>query len=199
MCIRDRINPSTEEVCAVISIGDQADTDAAVAAANAAFESWSQSSKDERLAVMEKILTEYEARMEDMAQAISTEMGAPIDLARTAQAGSGYAHIKAYIRVLKNYEFERELGPHAPESRIFSEPAGVCALITPWNWPMNQVALKVMPALAAGCTMVLKPSEIAPLSSIVFAEIMHAAGVPAGVFNMVNGDGAGVGLSLIHI
>ena len=190
------INPSTEEVCAVISIGDQADTDAAVAAANAAFESWSQSSKDERLAVMEKILTEYEARMEDMAQAISTEMGAPIDLARTAQAGSGYAHIKAYIRVLKNYEFERELGPHAPESRIFSEPAGVCALITPWNWPMNQVALKVMPALAAGCTMVLKPSEIAPLSSIVFAEIMHAAGVPAGVFNMVNGDGAGVGSQL---
>ncbi len=190
------INPSTEEVCAVISLGDQADTDAAVAAANVAFDDWSQSSKEERLEVLGRIKEEYAARMEDMAQAISTEMGAPIDLARNAQAGSGLYHIKNFINVLKNFEFEKELSSDQPEARIFSEPAGVCALITPWNWPMNQVVLKVIPALAAGCTMVLKPSEIAPLSSMVFAEIMHAAKVPAGVFNMLNGDGPGVGSQL---
>ena len=124
------------------------------------------------------------------------EMGAPIDLARNQQTGSGQWHIKGFIRILKEFEFDRMLGPHAPNDRIFYEPVGVCGLITPWNWPMNQVTLKVIPALAAGCTMVLKPSEIAPLSAMVFAEIMHDAGTPAGVFNMLNGDGTGVGRQL---
>ncbi len=192
----DVIDPSTENVVGVISLGDQADTDAAVAAARAAFESWSASSNDERLALLEKILDVYQSRMDDIAEAISLEMGAPIDMARSQQAGAGAWHIKGFIRTLKDFEFERPLGSHAPEDRILYEPVGVCALITPWNWPMNQITLKVIPALAAGCTMVLKPSEIAPLSGMVFAEIMHEAGTPAGVFNLLNGDGAGVGTQL---
>ncbi|MBT8103087.1 MAG: aldehyde dehydrogenase family protein [Gammaproteobacteria bacterium] len=192
----DVIDPSAEKVIGVISLGDQADTDAAVAAAKAAFESWSVSSKNDRLGLLKRILKTYEKRSEDVAEAISREMGAPIDMARTQQAGSGPWHIEAFIRTLNDFEFERVLGPHAPNERILYEPAGVCALITPWNWPMNQIALKVMPALAAGCTMVLKPSEIAPLSAMVFAEIMHEAGTPPGVFNMLNGDGAGVGTQL---
>lgn len=192
----DVIDPSTEEVIGVISLGDQADTDAAVAAAKAAFESWSMSSKDERLRLLERILETYEKRSEDVAVAISKEMGAPIDLARKQQASAGAWHINVFIRTLKDFEFERKLGAHAPNDRILYEPAGVCGLITPWNWPMNQITLKVMPALAAGCTMVLKPSEIAPLSAMVFAEIMHDAGTPAGVFNTLNGDGEGVGTQL---
>jgi aldehyde dehydrogenase (NAD+) len=190
------INPSNEEPCAVISLGGPADTDAAVAAAKAAFEHWAVVPKAGRLALVERILEVYMARANDMAEAISLEMGAPIDMAKAQQAPSGIGHIKNFIRAAKDFEFERKLGDHAPNDRILYEPVGVCGLITPWNWPMNQVTLKVIPALLAGCTMVLKPSEIAPLSSLLFAEIAHEAGVPAGVFNLVNGDGAGVGTQL---
>jgi len=192
----DVINPSTEEVCATISLGGKADVDAAVAAARAAFETWSQSSKAERLALLHRVLEVYKARAGDMAEAISTEMGAPIDLAKTSQVGAGAFHIQNFIRALEGFEFEQPLGDHAPNDRIIHEGVGVVGMITPWNWPMNQVTLKVIPAIAAGCSMVLKPSEIAPLSGLLFAEIMDEAGVPAGVFNLVNGDGAGVGTML---
>ena len=190
------INPSNEEPCAVISLGDQADTDAAVAAARRAFGRWSVSAKTERIELVERILEIYSARAEDMAATISLEMGAPIDMAKAAQAPAGMGHMKNFLRAAKGFDFEQKLGQHAPNDRILYEPVGVCGLITPWNWPMNQVTLKVTPALLAGCTMVLKPSEIAPLSSLLFAEILHEAGVPAGVFNLVNGDGAGVGTQL---
>ena len=192
----DVINPSIEETCAVISLGSEADTNAAVAAAKAAFDSWSQTPLEERIALVEKLMEIYKNRSGEMAEAISTEMGAPISLATTAQSGSGYAHIKAFIRALKDFEFDRPLGAHAPNDRILYEPIGVCGLITPWNWPMNQVTLKVIPAVAVGCTVVLKPSEIAPLSSMLFAEFMDEAGFPKGVFNLVNGDGMGVGTQL---
>lgn len=192
----DVINPSTEEVCAVISLGSEADTDAAVAAANAAFDSWSQTSKEERLALLDKLYANYKARSAEMAEAISTEMGAPMALAQTAQWGAGAGHIKNLMRALKTFDFDQPLGEHAPGNQIIYEPVGVCALITPWNWPMNQVALKVIAALAAGCTMVLKPSEISPLSAMLFAEMIDDAGFPAGVFNLVNGDGPGVGSQL---
>jgi len=190
------INPSNEEPFATISLGDQADTDAAVAAARTAFGAWSQTAKEERLALLEKLVEVYTARAEEMGEVISLEMGAPIAMAKAAQAGAGLGHIKSFIRAFKSFEFDRELGPHAPNDRILLEPVGVCGLITPWNWPMNQVTLKVIPALATGCTMVLKPSEIAPLSSLLFAEFMDEAGFPAGVFNLVNGDGVGVGTQL---
>ncbi len=190
------INPSTEEPCAVISLGGQADTDAAVAAAKAAFPVWAATPKENRIAVVQKILELYKTRAEDMSKAISMEMGAPIDLATQQQTPCGPWHIENFIRAAEAFEFERMLGSHAPNDRILYEPVGVCGLITPWNWPMNQVALKVIPALLTGCTMVLKPSEIAPLSSIVWSEILDEAGVPAGVYNMVNGDGAGVGTQL---
>ncbi len=190
------INPSNEEPCAVISLGGQSDTDAAVAAARRAFASWSMTAKEERLALVERILELYNARAGEMAQAISLEMGAPIDLARTQQAPAGSWHIKNFLRAAKTFSFERMLDDHAPNDRILYEPVGVCGLITPWNWPMNQVTLKVIPALLTGCTMVLKPSEIAPLSSLLFAEIVAQAGTPAGVFNLVNGDGPGVGTQL---
>ncbi len=190
------INPATEEACAVISLGDKADTDAAVSAARNAFDSWSQTPKEERLRLLNALLAEYKKRSDDMAVAISTEMGAPIDLSTRAQAGSGYFHIKGFIDAFADMEFESPITPENTSERIIKEPIGVCGLITPWNWPMNQVTLKVVPALAVGCTVVLKPSEIAPLSSIVFAEIVEAAGFPAGVFNMVNGDGVGVGTQL---
>ena len=192
----DVINPATEEPCAVISLGGQADTDAAVSAARAAFADFAYTEKAERLALLEKILEIYDRRADDMAEAISLEMGAPIDLARTSQVGAGSWHIKNFITALKGFEFERPLGDHAPNDRIIYEPVGVVGMITPWNWPMNQVTLKVIPALATGCTMVLKPSEIAPLSSLLFADILDEAGVPAGVFNLVNGDGVGVGSQL---
>ncbi len=192
----DVIDPSNEETCAVISLGGQADTDAAVAAAKAAFESWSELPKEERLAYVEKIFEIYNERAEDMAKAISLEMGAPIDMAKAQQVTSGSYHIKNFMRSFSNFEFDRVLSDRAPNDRILYEPVGVCALITPWNWPMNQVTLKVIPALLTGNTMVLKPSEVAPLSSLLFAEIIDAAGVPAGVFNLVNGDGAGVGTQL---
>ncbi|MEL6337449.1 MAG: aldehyde dehydrogenase family protein [Pseudomonadota bacterium] len=190
------LNPSNEEPFATITLGGQADTNAAVAAAKAAFPAWSMTSKAERLAALERLVAAYDARLEDMAQAISQEMGAPIALARHAQAAAGSGHLKNAIKTLRDFDFEWALGDHAPGARILMEPIGVCALITPWNWPMNQVVLKVAPALAAGCTVVLKPSEVAPLSSYVFAEIVDAAGIPAGVFNLVNGDGPGVGSQL---
>jgi len=190
------INPSNEEPCAVISLGDQADTDAAVAAARAAFESWSQTPREERLALIEKLADIYEARSDEMGEVISMEMGAPISMSKASQAGAGSWHIRNFIRAFNSFEFERPLGDHAPEDRILYEPVGVCGLITPWNWPMNQVTLKAIPAMAVGCTMVLKPSEIAPLSSLLFAEMVDEAGFPAGVFNLVNGDGPGVGTQL---
>ncbi|WP_371170890.1 aldehyde dehydrogenase family protein [Aliiroseovarius sp. 2305UL8-7] len=190
------IDPSTEDACAVISLGGQADTDAAVAAAKAAFSDWGFSKKEDRLALIEKLLEVYQKRSEDLAEAMSLEMGAPIDLARTAQAGSGTWHIQNFITAFKEFEFDKMLGAHAPNDRLLYEPIGVCAMITPWNWPMNQVSLKCVAAMAAGCTMVLKPSEIAPLSSIVWSEIVDEAGFPAGVYNMVNGDGMGVGTQL---
>ncbi len=190
------IDPSTEDACAVISLGDEADTNAAVAAAKAAFPSWSVTSKEDRIALLEKFLDVYKSRSDEMAQAISMEMGAPMSLASTGQVGAGAGHTKSIIRALKAFEFERPLGPHAPDNTILYEPIGVAALITPWNWPMNQVALKVVPALGVGCTMVLKPSEVAPLSSALFAEMMDEAGFPPGVFNLVNGDGPGVGSQL---
>lgn len=190
------IDPSTEEVCAVISLGDQADTDAAVAAAKSAFGTWGFTPKSQRLELIKTINEVYGKRAEDLAQAMSLEMGAPIDLARTSQVGSGSWHISNFIKAFEEFEFDRMLGNHAPNDRILYEPIGVAALITPWNWPMNQVSLKVVAALAAGCTMVLKPSEVSPLSSIVWSEIMDEAGVPAGVYNMVNGDGVGVGSQL---
>ncbi len=190
------INPSNEEPCAVISLGGQADTDAAVAAAKSAFATWAFTPKEERIALVEQILKNYEARSEELARAMSLEMGAPLDMARGDQVGFGSWHIENFLSVARAFEFERMLGKHAPNDRIVYEPVGVCGLITPWNWPMNQVTLKVIPALLAGCTMVLKPSEIAPLSSLLFAEIVHDSGAPAGVFNLVNGDGAGVGTQL---
>jgi len=190
------IDPSTEQPAAVISLGGEADTNAAVAAAKAAFPSWSATSLDERIGLLEKLLEIYVGRSDEMATAISTEMGAPVALAQTSQVGAGAGHIKSIIRALKGFDFERPLGAHSPDNAILYEPVGVAALITPWNWPMNQVTLKVIPALGVGCTMVLKPSEVAPLSSALFAEMVHDAGFPAGVFNMVNGDGIGVGTQL---
>jgi len=185
-------NPATGEVVNTISLGSSADVDRAVAAAREAFDSYSQTSREERLALLERMKEVYKKRYNDMAVAISTEMGAPKTLAETAQTWCGLHHIEEGIKALKDFSFESEL--HG--ARVVKEPIGVCALITPWNWPVNQVALKVVPALATGCTMVLKPSEIAPLSGLLWTEIMHEAGVPAGVYNMVNGDGPGVGAPL---
>jgi aldehyde dehydrogenase (NAD+) len=192
----DVINPANESVCATISLGSETDTNLAVSAAKNALATWGTSSKEERIEVLEALYNVYKRRWSDMAEAISLEMGAPIDFASTAQTGSGAGHIKTFIKKLKTFEFEKPLGDHAPDNRLVYEPKGVCALITPWNWPINQVTLKVIPAIATGCTMVLKPSEIAPLSSMVFAEMIHEAGLPAGVFNLVNGDGPGVGSQL---
>ncbi len=195
-CDHDVINPSTEEVCAVISLGDHADTNAAVAAAKGALPEWSATAPAKRAEYVKGILAQYEARAEEMAQAISLEMGAPIDLARKEQAPCLPWHTENFLTAFEEIEWIRPLGPHAPDTKIAMEPIGVVGLITPWNWPMNQVTLKVIPALLAGCTIVLKPSEEAPLSSLLFAEFVHDAGVPAGVFNLVNGDGMGVGSQL---
>jgi len=190
------IDPSTEEECAVISLGGVEDIDEAVKAATKAFETWAFSTKEERLKYLETLYDVYKKRWADMAKAISLEMGAPIDFSTQLQAGTGASHIKSYIKVLKEYTFEAKLGEHAPNNNILHEPKGVCALITPWNWPMNQTCLKVIPAIAAGCTMVLKPSEIAPLSSIILAEMIDEIKLPKGVFNLVNGDGAVTGNAL---
>ncbi|MBN9470403.1 MAG: aldehyde dehydrogenase family protein [Bosea sp.] len=190
------IDPSTEEACAVILLGDEADANAAVAAAKRAFPTWSRTEPASRLAYVERLLEIYKRRAPEMAQAISQEMGAPIDMALASQVGAGAYHIANFITAFKDFQFLRPLGPHAPNDRIQMDAIGVVGLITPWNWPMNQVTLKVVPALLAGCTMVLKPSEVAPLSSMLFAEYIDEAGFPKGVFNLVNGDGAGVGTHL---
>jgi len=189
----DVIDPSTEEVCAVISLGDQADTDAAVAAARAAFDSWASTPLEERIALIKKLSDAYDAREEEMAQAMSLEMGAPISMSRVNQVGSGPWHLNGFLKALEGFSFERDF--NATEKTLL-EPIGVVACITPWNWPMNQIVLKVIPALAVGCTVVLKPSEIAPLSAHLFAELVDEAGFPPGVFNLVQGDGAGVGSQL---
>ena len=183
------VNPATEEPFAEISLGAAGDVDRAVAAAKRAFASFGRSTKAERLDLMKAVLDVYKRRADDMAAAISQEMGAPLKFARDSQTGIGIAHLAKMIETLESYEF-RHLKGH---TLVVREPIGVVGMITPWNWPMNQVTCKVAPALATGCTMVLKPSEISPLSGIVFAEIMHEAGVPAGVFNLVNGDGPTVG------
>ncbi len=190
------IDPATEENCAVITLGNKSDVDLAVNAAKDAYESWAFSSKQERIGLLEKLYENYKKRWADIAEAITLEMGAPKDFATKLQAGTGASHIKSFIRYLKNFEFEKPLGEHAPNQRLIYEPKGVCALITPWNWPMNQVCLKVMPAIASGCTMVLKPSELAPLSSMILAEIIDEIKFPKGVFNLVNGDGATTGDAL---
>ncbi|MHC5305761.1 aldehyde dehydrogenase family protein [Bartonella sp. LJL80] len=192
----DVIDPSTEEVCATISNGGVKDADKAVAAAKKAFFGWKMTSPQERLSFVEKLLDIYNKRADEMAKAISLEMGAPIDMALNAQTGAGRHHIEVFIKSFRDFVFQKPLVKGQNESCLQYEPIGVVGLITPWNWPMNQVTLKVIPALLAGCTMVLKPSEIAPLSSMLFAEYLDEAGVPAGVFNLVNGDGAGVGSRL---
>ena len=187
------INPADETVCAVISLGSAADVDSAVAAASRAFPSWSALSLKERVRYLQKLADAYAARMEDMAQAITMEMGAPITMSIESQAPSGLSHLLAFIKEAEDFSFDHILSDEAPSEHIAHEPIGVCGLITPWNWPINQVALKVIPALAVGCTVVLKPSELAPLSALILAEMIDEAGFPAGVFNLVNGDGPGVG------
>src|SRR4051795_11304080 len=186
------VNPATEQEIATIAMGGADDVDAAVAAAKAAFETFSLTSKDERLALLDSISGVSAGGMEELADVISQEVGAPLWLAQAAQAPAGLGHLFTARGVLADYEFERPMGT----TLIVREPIGVCGMITPWNWPLNQIACKVAPALATGCTMVLKPSEVAPLNAIIFAEIMDAAGVPAGVFNLVNGDGVNVGAPL---
>ena len=185
----DVINPATEEAYTQISVGAKADVDRAVSAAKTAFATFSKTSHAERLALLKRILDVYNDRFEDIAQAVSDEMGAPIGFAREAQAWAGRAHMESTIAALENYSFSEKRG----STMVIKEPIGVCALITPWNWPLNQIVCKVAPALAVGCTVVLKPSEIAPISGIVWSEIMHEAGVPKGCYNMVNGTGPDVG------
>ncbi|MEM8688295.1 MAG: aldehyde dehydrogenase family protein [Pseudomonadota bacterium] len=189
----DVINPANEEPCAVISLGSKADVDKAVAAARKAFTPWSETSPEERLGYIEKLADIYAGRMDEMAAAITSEMGAPTTLSTSAQAAAGLGHIKAFIKTLKSFVYEHPLRDNVTEEHIIHEPIGVCGLITPWNWPMNQIALKVIPAIGSGCTVLLKPSEIAPLSGLLFAEMIDEAGFPAGVFNLVNGDGPSVG------
>ncbi len=190
------INPADEQPFATISLGGKADLDKAVGAARRAFGPWAETPVEERIALLEKLYEIYKRRWGEMAETISKEMGAPIKLATQAQAAAGLGHMKAFIKDLKNFQFEHPLYPDVTEEHISHEPIGVCGLITPWNWPMNQITLKVIPALGAGCTVVLKPSEIAPLNAMLFAEMIDEAGFPPGVFNLVNGDGAGVGSAM---
>ena len=185
----DVINPATEEAFARVSLGGKADVDNAVAAARRAFESFSRTTKQERIELLQSIIASYQKHIGAIAEAIHSEMGAPMWLASAAQAPSGLAHLATTLQALTDYNFEVPRG----KTMLRYEPVGVCGLITPWNWPINQITCKVAPALAAGCTMVLKPSEVAPLSAMIFAEVLHDAGVPAGVFNLVNGDGPTVG------
>jgi aldehyde dehydrogenase (NAD+) len=189
---REVINPATEKPIARISMGSAADVDKAVTAARRAFETWSRTTREERIALLQKIVAVYQSKYEEIAKTISSEMGAPIWLSKAAQAATGLAHFSQAIEVLKSYEFEEKRG----KTQVIREPVGVCGLITPWNWPINQIACKVAPALAAGCTIVLKPTEVAPLNAILFAQILHEAGVPKGVFNLVNGDGPTVGSAI---
>lgn len=186
------VNPATEQACTEITLGTSADVDAAVSAARRAFESFSITTKEERIALLERVVAEYQKRAPEIAAAISTEMGCPISVSTTAQVGSGIGHFMSAIESLKLFEFEEQVG----ENKVLHEPIGVVALITPWNWPMNQIVAKVAPALAAGTTMILKPSEECPGSAAIFAEVMDAAGVPAGVFNLIQGDGPNVGTAL---
>ena len=188
----DVINPATEKACGRISLGSAADVDRAVTAARRAFESFAHTTREDRLALLGRIVEVYKARYNDMAAAITEEMGAPVSLSQNAQAAIGIGHFQAAQAILQNYVFEEMRGT----TLIAREPIGVCGFITPWNWPVNQMACKVAPALAVGCTMVLKPSEIAPFSGQILAEILHEAGVPPGVFNLVNGDGPGVGAAI---
>jgi aldehyde dehydrogenase (NAD+) len=188
----DVVNPATEEVCGRISLGSAADVDLAVAAAKRAESGYAQTSREQRIDLLQSILDEFAKRHDEIAEAIMDEMGAPWGLAKHAQAASGPQHIAAAIETLRNFNFEERHG----QTLVVKEPIGVCGLITPWNWPINQIAVKVAPALAAGCTMVLKPSEIAPFDAMLFAEVLHDAGVPAGVFNLVNGDGPEVGAAI---
>ena len=194
------INPSTEEPCAVISLGDKADTDAAVAAAKAAFPAWAATPPAERARLVARILDQYEARLQEFAEAISMEMGAPIDFALSDQAPCLPWHTRNFLKAFDRIEWVRPLDPTMPRDRpqpaVALEPIGVVGLITPWNWPVNQIALKAIPAMLAGCTCVLKPSEESPLNAMLFAEFCHDAGIPPGVFNLVNGDGLGVGSRL---
>lgn len=185
-------NPATEEPIAVIALGNQTDADNAVNAAKNAFVSYSEASVSERVSLLKKIIEAYKSKSDEMAQTISLEMGAPISLSQAAQVPAGLAHLSEAVRALEDFKFEELKG----STLMRKEPIGVCGLITPWNWPMNQIACKVAPALASGCTMVLKPSEFAPLSALLFTEILHEAGVPPGVFNLVNGDGPTVGAAL---
>ena len=189
------IDPSTEEICAIISLGSESDTNLAVEAAKKSFSAWWNTSKEKKLELLNNLLNIYKKRSSDMAKAISLEMGAPKDWSINEQSQSGEDHIKTFINQFQNFEFENYLDEEKG-NYISYEPIGICALITPWNWPINQIALKVLPALAAGCTMILKPSEIAPLSAMLFAEMIHEAGFPKGVFNLINGDGPGVGTQL---
>ena len=188
----DVVNPATEQVIGEVALGGVEDVDRAVAAAVAAFETYSQTTREERVDLLSKVVDVYKNRIPDVARVISEEMGAPMGLAMAAQAPAGLGHFLSTLSVLKRFEFEEDIG----SSRVIREPAGVCGLITPWNWPINQIACKVAPALAAGCTMILKPSEVAPFNAILFAEILDEAGVPAGVFNLVNGDGPTVGAAI---
>ena len=191
----DVINPSNEEVCAKITLGNSEDTNKAIQSAKKAFETWKETSKQERVALLEKLLKIYNERYDEMTDAITTELGCPRDWCSANQTSSGASHIEDFIKRLKEFNFEPGFDKGS-KNQILYEPIGVCGLITPWNWPINQIALKVVPALATGCTMILKPSEIAPLSGMLFAEMIHEAGFPSGVFNLVNGDGAGVGTIL---
>jgi aldehyde dehydrogenase (NAD+) len=186
------VNPATEEAMYEIALGSKADVDKAVAAARGAFESYSQTSREERVALLSKIIEVYKTRMKDIGAAVSDEMGAPLPFAEKFQAGAGLGHIASTLDVLKNYNFEEQLGT----AMVVREPVGVIGMITPWNWPLNQIACKVAPALAAGCTMILKPSEFTPSSALIFAEILHEAGVPKGVFNLINGLGPEVGAAM---
>ena len=190
------INPANEDVCTLITLGNKKDIDTAVSAAKEALKLWGYSPKEERIDYLEKLYTLYKKRWDDFTNAIVLEMGAPKEFASKLQVGAGAAHIKSFIKYLKEFNFDKPLNDHLANQRIIYEPKGVCALITPWNWPMNQVCLKVIPALASGCTMVLKPSEIAPLSSMILAEIIDEVRFPKGVFNLVNGDGATTGEAL---
>ena len=186
------INPSNEEPFAIISLGSKEDTDAAVMAAKNAFETWKDTSVEERISLLEKLLRIYKKRFDEMANAISMEMGAPMDWSTNVQTASGQSHIEDFILRLKEFNFEKQFDPKS-NNHIRYEPIGICGLITPWNWPINQIALKVIPAFATGCTMILKPSEIAPISGVIFAEMIDEAGFPKGVFNLVNGSGDVVG------
>lgn len=192
----DVINPTTEEACTTISLGSESDVDDAVAAARAAYPIWKETPVEERIDALERLIANYEAGADEMARSMTVEMGAPIDFSRNVHFMAGLGHLKNFAKVAREFTFEEPLSEESPDSWIIYEPAGVVALITPWNWPMNQIMLKVGAAIVSGCTMVVKPSEESPLSALILADMVDRAGFPPGVFNLVNGDGAGVGTAL---